>query len=121
MSSGNAEELTSPREQALVSGGEDVQYRALKRKRQSESGAEYSRCTPKKSCASLNDMEERSDMIRVELQQMRERQERGLALREQELALQQQRLEDDRKERELHLEESRVRTELIKALVSKLK
>ena len=64
-------------------------------------------------------MEEWSDMTRVEIQHKQERQERGLALREQELALQQQLLEDDRKERELHLEESRVQTELTKALVSK--
>ena len=59
-------------------------------------------------------------MIRAELQHKREQQVRYFALREQELALQRERLKDVRKERELHLEESRTHIELIKALVSKL-
>ena len=60
-------------------------------------------------------------MIRAELRHKPEQQVRDLAVSEQELALQRQRLENDRKEREIHLEESREKIELIESLMSKLK
>ena len=104
----------SAMEQALVRAGEDIKYRAMKRRHSSDSGTESSECTRKKARASLNDIAEWNEMTKAELQCKREQQVRDLALREKELALQRQRLEDDRKEREIYLEESRAQIDSLK-------